>query len=66
MIKYIYRYKLYLNQLLFKQSTYSWAYTNKGIALSDLRRYEEALECYYKAIESDPTNYIKHLIIKGS
>ena len=33
---------------------YAHAYNNKGIALSDLGRKEEAIVCYDKAIEINP------------
>ena len=30
------------------------AWNNKGLALADLGRYEEAIICYDKALEIDP------------
>lgn len=46
--------------MLFKSSrildqTKSKAYYNKGNALNELKRYQEAIEYFSKAIELDPT-----------
>ena len=35
----------------------SAAWHNKGNSLADLKRYEEAIGCYDKAIRIDPENY---------
>jgi tetratricopeptide (TPR) repeat protein len=34
----------------------AWEWNNKGVALSRLGRYQEALECYNEALEIDPGN----------
>ena len=34
----------------------AWEWNNKGVALSRLGRYQEAIECYNEALEIDPWN----------
>ena len=35
---------------------YASAYNSKAISLDNLKRHQEALECYEKALELDPLN----------
>ena len=36
------------------------AWNNKGVALDNLGRYQEAIEYYDKALEIDPDNMLMH------
>ena len=39
-----------------EESNYAWAWYKKGIKLTKLEKYESALECFDKAIKSNPKN----------
>jgi tetratricopeptide (TPR) repeat protein len=50
----------YLNQYLDVNPLDSMVWTKKGLALHDLRRYEEAIQCYDKALEINPNYATAH------
>ncbi|NIS59931.1 MAG: tetratricopeptide repeat protein [Proteobacteria bacterium] len=35
----------------------SWEYSNKGVSLCNVGRFEEAISCFDKALSTDPQNY---------
>ena len=37
---------------------YSFAFNNKGLALYYLNKYEDAIECYDRAIQINPNNQL--------
>lgn len=46
----------FYNSAIALKPEYSIAFNNKGISLFNLGKYDEALECFNKAIQLDPNN----------
>jgi len=52
------------DEIIEKDPSYIYAYSNKGLVLENLERYDEALESFDKVLEIDP-NYVIALYNKG-
>ena len=54
MVDYLFQFRISLGKIINIDPKYTDACCKKGIALKELERYDEAIQCYDQAINIDP------------